>query len=146
PLYIVVLLDWNQCLISRQSRIMSSEIGRKLIDGEVYEQGYPQRLGRQFLGVNLLDSSYRKRCGQACFRFVNTFSVRREDYLLYGIAYDFFRGFFLGFEREDLGTETTALKAAVNCSKGVFDGVLTGILPLSCQGVYNDSFDNPTLV
>ena len=36
---------------------MSSEIGRKLIDGEAYEQGYPQRLGRQFLANIFLDLS-----------------------------------------------------------------------------------------
>jgi len=50
------------------------------------------------------------------------------------------------FGREDLGTESTVLKAALNCSNGVLRVVMGRIIPLPCRGVYNDRPDNSMLV
>lgn len=43
----------NQCLISRQSRKLNSEMGREFAAAGSYKQSYPQKLGRVGLGINI---------------------------------------------------------------------------------------------
>lgn len=49
-------MQLNQCLISRQRRILNSEMGREFAAAGSYKQSYPQKLGRVGPAINILGS------------------------------------------------------------------------------------------
>jgi len=108
--------------------------------GRTYEQAYPQKLGREFGGNNIVDSSHKTPVDITSFSLSMGFLEDKSwkgNFLGSGGAY-FLLDFFLGFGSEDLGTERTVLMAACNRSLWCFGGRHGQHSITSTWEVYND--------